>query len=323
MRDTAAGQVVSLSAPAMACEFVIQFPTTQPDRTLAMEAFDWIERLENQLSVYRESSELSSINETACSGPVRVEPTLFRLLQRCRHWWEASDGAVDVTAGPLIKAWGFYQRQGKVPAGEELADALGRIGMDQVRFDHVQRTVQYLRPGMEINLGAVGKGFALDTVAGRLRRVGYRELLLGAGASSILSVGRPPWDDAWTIDLRHPLTRSRPIALVQLKDAAVSTSGVSEQNFEADGRRLGHVLDPRTGRPATGMLQTTALADDAAEAEALSTAFFVNGVAWSEEYCRRHHEVGALLIPETSSGELEMVLLGRMRGCVVLPGSDA
>src|SRR4051794_5085716 len=118
--ESATGRVVSLRAPAMACEFVLQFPDSQTDRHLAMEAFEWIESLEQQLSAYRETSELSVLNRTAFEGPVRVEPALFRLLLRCRNWQRESEGAFDVTAGPLIKAWGFFQRQGRVPTEDEL-----------------------------------------------------------------------------------------------------------------------------------------------------------------------------------------------------------
>jgi FAD:protein FMN transferase len=318
-----AGQVVSLSAPAMACEFVVQFPSTQPDRQFAMEAFEWIERLEEQLSVYRETSEVSEINRTSFEKPVRVEPMLFRLVQRCRMWWEESEQAFDVTAGPIIKAWGFFHRQGRTPSETELSEAFGRVGMGAIRLDESQRTIQFEKPGMEINLGAVGKGYALDSVAGRLRRVGYRELLLGAGSSSVLAIGHPPWDESWTVDLRHPLDRNRPIALVRLANAGLSTSGVAEQSFELEGKRFGHVLDPRTGRPVQGMLQATAIATDAAEAEALSTAFFVNGVEWTSDFCRRRPDVGALIIPESPPGrELHMEILGRMRDFIVLPSSD-
>ena len=316
-------RVVSVSAPAMACEFVIQFPSTQPDRQYAMEAFEWIERLEQQLSVYRETSEISEINRTAFERAVRVEPTLFRLLQRCRTWWEDSDHAFDVTAGPIIKAWGFFHRQGKRPNEGELTEAFARVGMSSVLLDESRRMIQFEKPGMEINLGAVGKGYALDSVAARLRRVGYRELLLGAGSSSVLAVGNPPWDETWTVDLRHPIDRSRPIVLIRLKDAALSTSGVAEQHFEMDGKRFGHVLDPRTGRTVEGMLQATAIATNAAEAEALSTAFFVNGVEWTSEFCRRRQDVGALLIPESPPGrEMKMEIFGRMQGAVVLPSQD-
>src|SRR5262245_59083187 len=104
--STEAGKVVTLSAPAMACEFSIQFPADEPDRRFAMEAFEWIERLEQQLSVYRESSELATINRTADVERARVEPGLYALLNRCREWTRVSEGAFDVTAGPLVKAWG-------------------------------------------------------------------------------------------------------------------------------------------------------------------------------------------------------------------------
>jgi thiamine biosynthesis lipoprotein len=318
----AAARVVTLSAPAMACEFSIQLPSTESDRRWVMEAFEWIEKLEQQLSVYRETSELSALNRTAHDAPVHVEPQLYALLKRCRDWSRESDGAFDVTAGPLVKAWGFYQRQGVVPTEAALKEALAKVGIDRIRFDDERRTIQYPLAGMEINLGAVGKGYALDSVASRLKRLGHRSLLLGAGSSSILAVGRPPWDDAWTVDLRHPLNRQRPIALLRLKDTAMSTSGIAEQSFEEGGKRFGHVIDPRDGKPVEGMLQVTAVAESAAEAEALSTMFFVNGAAWTEAYFRRHANVGALLLPESRSEDVRMHLFGRMNEIVELPEAN-
>lgn len=318
----AAARVVTLSAPAMACEFSIQLPSTETDRRWVMEAFEWIEKLEQQLSVYRETSELSVLNRTAHEAAVHVEPQLYALLKRCRDWSRDSDGAFDVTAGPLVKAWGFYQRQGQVPSDDALKEGLAKVGIDRIRFDDDGQTIQYPVAGMEINLGAVGKGYALDSVAARLKRVGHRSLLLGAGSSSILAVGRPPWDDAWTVDLRHPLNRPRPVALLRLKDAATSTSGIAEQSFEEGGKRFGHVLDPRNGKPVEGMLQATAVAETAAEAEALSTMFFVNGVEWAEAYCRRRPTVGALMLPESKSDDVRMHLFGRMNEIVELPEAN-
>jgi thiamine biosynthesis lipoprotein len=210
-----------------------------------------------------------------------------------------------------------------MPGDAELAAALAAADMNNVQFDRERRTISFSRPGVEINLGAVGKGYALDRIGSRLRRLGYDQHLLSAGSSSLLVVGTPHWDDAWRVALRHPLDRTRTIAVVRLSDSGLSTSGLAEQSFECDGKRYGHVIDPRTGRPVEGMLQASALAPSAEEAEALSTAFFVNGVEWAEGFCRRRPEIGGVILPEPESGgELVLHLIGVAQDRVDLPESD-
>jgi thiamine biosynthesis lipoprotein len=309
----------------MACEFAIQLPAsradgTATDRAGAIRAFDLVEDLESLLSAYRDESEISRINRLAAREPQTVRPDLFSLLQRCKAWTTETQGAFDVTSGPLIKVWGFFARAGRIPDAEELAVARAACGMEHVELDPLRRTVAFRREDMEINLGAVGKGYSLDRLAAFLKTSGYRQFLLSAGASSLLGWGRPPWDESWLVELRHPLEPRRKLCLVKLSDHALSTSGIAEQQFVSSGKRYAHILDPRSGRPVQGMLQATAIAGDAAMAEVLSTAFFVNGADWAEEYCRARPFAGAILVPEPKAGaELQLVLLGAAHDLVVLP----
>lgn len=291
--------VVTLRREAMACLFEIQFGALEMDRRPAFAALDLIDDLESQLSIYREDSELSAINRKAFAAPVPVEERLFDLLVRCDQLRSSARGAFDITAGPLIKAWGFFRRQGRVPTDEELRETLGRVGGEHVALDRAARTVRFGREGMEINLAAIGKGYALDRAAERLQQSKFPHALLSAGHSSLRTVGSPPWDDAWQVDLASPLNRNVSLGSVRLKDVGFSTSGSSEQFFIHEGKRYGHVIDPRTGRPATGILQASVVAPDAATAEALSTAFFILGVEWARGYCRAHPGVGAILVPDS------------------------
>jgi thiamine biosynthesis lipoprotein len=313
-------ELVTLRVPAMACEFSLQFSAEISDRTPAFSCLGQLEELEAQLSLYRDDSELTHINRRAASEPVAVEPSLFALLRRCQGWSIETDGAFDVSSGPLVRCWGFFQRQGRIPDALEWSQARELVGMNMIYLDRDMQTVSFAKMGMEINLGGVGKGFAIDRAGTQLRTAGYSAFLMGAGGSSIRAWGHPPWDDAWHVEIRHPLQRSRPLVIVQLVNQSLSTSSVGEQYFESEGKRYGHVLDPRTGAPASGMLQATALAPNAAEAEALSTAFFINGVDWTDAYCREHPHIGAILIPQPDPGhDLHMVVLGGFHDLLVLP----
>src|SRR5262249_22047662 len=162
-----------------------------------------------------------------------------------------------------------------------------------------RRTVRYRCPGLEINLGSIGKGYALDRAAAVLRdEYGTASALLHGGHSSVYAIGTEPGDGrGWAVGLRHPWDPERRLALVRLRDRALGTSAATFQHLEYNGRKLGHVLDPRTGWPAEGMASATAVAPTGAEADALATAFYVLGVEAARGYCAAHPEVGAVLLP--------------------------
>jgi thiamine biosynthesis lipoprotein len=262
---------------AMACRFEMTLPAEDLRGSEdALAALDLVDRLEAQLSVYRPDSAVSDLNRRAATEPVRVEPHLFALLRRAARLSGETGGAFDPTAGPLVRCWGFFERAGRVPGAVRLADALACTGVGHLRFGR-HRTVSFARQGVELNFGGIGKGYALDRAGRLLERRGRRCALLNGGSSSVLAIGHPPDQDRWIIGLRDPVRRDRRWALLRLADAAVATSGVTEQSFVAGGRRYGHLLDPRSGQPVDGRLSVTVVASCAAEADALATAFFVGG----------------------------------------------
>jgi thiamine biosynthesis lipoprotein len=297
---------------AMATTFEVILPFGTPlAHVLANEALDEIDRLEEQLTVYREHSEVSRLNARAARHPVAVEQHLFDLLALARRLHDETDGAFDIAVGALIKAWGFYRRQGRVPAPAELDAVRGRIGMRHVRLDAERQTVAFDRAGLEINLGSIGKGYALDRVAARLRgEWGVPNLLVHGGHSSIFAAGREADGAAgWSVGLLDPLQPQRRRAVLRLRDRGLGTSSATYQHLEYQGRRLGHLLDPRTCWPAEGLLSATVTAPTAAEADALATAFFILGVEPARAYCEARPEIGAVLIPAAAPGRL--VVLGR------------
>jgi FAD:protein FMN transferase len=183
--------------------------------------------------------------------------------------------------------------------------------MCRMVFDEPRRTVRYLQPGVEINLGSIGKGYSLDRVARLLRsKYGVKSALLNGGNSSVLAVGTPPNDPrGWAVGLRDPAAPERRLAVVRLRGRAMATSAATYQRFEYNGRRLGHLLDPRTGRPAEGVAMATAFARTAAAADALATAFFVMGPEATRRYCDAHPDVAAVLLADEPAAELEAVNL--------------
>jgi thiamine biosynthesis lipoprotein len=289
--------LLRFSRQAMATTFELLLPVgTRADA--AADVFELIDDLEAQLTVYRDDSEVSVLNQNAANGPVPVEERLFELLAFCAETSAETSGAFDVTAGSLIKAWGFFRRQGRVPTPAERQGALECVGMRHVDLDRERRTVRFRRPGVELNLGSVGKGYALDRCSEVLRTRGVRSALLHGGGSSVAALGCQPNEPrGWPVGICHPWREGR-LGVVYLRDRALGTSAATYQHFEYNRKRLGHLLDPRTGRPAEGIASATAVATTAATADALATAFYVLGVEKTRLYCQAHPEVGALLLPD-------------------------
>jgi thiamine biosynthesis lipoprotein len=293
---------VARRAMATTFEIFLPFGSAQA-QAIAESAFAEIDRLEQQLTVFRDSSEVSRLNRFAPQVAVPVEESLFDLLALAAGITEETAGAYDVAAGALVKAWGFYKGPRRVPATEELAEALSRTGMRHVVLDQQARTVRFLRQGLEINLGSIGKGYALDRVAALLRADwNLNSALLHGGHSSVYALGSEPASHSgWTVGIRHPGKTDCRLGVVRLRDRALGTSAATFQHLEYNGRKLGHILDPRSGWPAEGLAAATVLAPSAAVADALSTAFFIMGVDAARAYCGSHPEIGAVLVPQQES----------------------
>jgi FAD:protein FMN transferase len=293
--------VLSATRRAMATHFQVLIPVDQPNATEAAHAtLDLIDSLEAQLTVYREESEVSSLNRNAFERSLQVDPNLFHLLERSAWLTRETSGAFDIATGALIRTWGFLHRKGRMPTVLERKQALHSTGMKHVALVSDSQSVRYLREGIEINLGAIGKGYALDRCARLLReQFGIRSALLQGGSSSVLALDAPNEDRrGWQININHPTDPARQLGRIWLKNQAMGTSAATHQFFEFDGKKLGHILDPRIGYPATTMSQASVFASSAADADALSTAFFVMGREQAELYCYHHPEISALLLSD-------------------------
>jgi thiamine biosynthesis lipoprotein len=308
---SAAAAQLHASRKAMACEFAIQYHAADGpaanDAVLA--ALDLIDQLETQLTIYRDTSEILEINRTAFAGPVTVEPRLFSLLELCAWLHAETQGAFDLTSGPLSRLWGFLHRDGRVPAEADVAAALAAVGGDKLALDVAQKSIRFLHPQLEINLNAVGKGYALDRVEELLLDRGVDDFLCHGGSSSVLARGRDRREAAggWRIAVPHPHLAEGSVGEITLRDEALGTSGAGTQFFEADGRRYGHLIDPRIGWPADGVYTATVVASTGAEADALSTAFYIMGPGDAAEYCAAHPTIGAVLVcPREASDAVDV-----------------
>lgn len=285
---------VQLALHAMATRFELVLPGPDAVRLRAAgeAALAEIRRLDAQLSFYRPTSDVSRINARAAHGPVRVEPRLFGLLQTAQRLYQETQGAFDITVGPLMRCWGFVDSTGHLPAPAALAEARSRTGMHLVQLDAAKRTVAFARPGVQIDLGGIGKGYAIDEAVALLREVGITSAFLHGGTSTLYALGRPPGETAWKTALPAPGAPDDPaetdlLAVVALEDEALSVSAVSGKAFQADGTTYGHVLDPRVGRPVDGAACAAVAGVSATETDARSTALLVLGIPAAEQMARR------------------------------------
>jgi thiamine biosynthesis lipoprotein len=270
---------VEESRVAMGCTCTVRAcgGETAALRAAAAAALDEVDRLDWLLSHYRRDSPLSRVNRDAASGPVAVEPELLDLLAECLRWSRESDGAFDVTVGPLMKAWGFFQDEMRVPSKDDLARALEVVGYRRVVLDREAGTVRFERPGVELDLGGIGKGYALDRAVAVLRGRGVSSALVNLGGSSVYGLGAPPGSAAWEVGIQDPTHPSRTARTVALRDRALSVSGGYGRSFVKDGVTYGHILDPRSGEPVRGVLGVAVLSDSGTAGDALDNVLFVLG----------------------------------------------
>lgn len=248
-------------------------------------AFEEARRLDRQLSHYRPASELSEVNRWAAERPVKVTPELFNLLTACQEYGRLSEGTFDITVGPLMKVWGFFKGSGQLPTRAEVAQALEQVGYQLLQLDAESRTVRFGRRDMALDLGGVGKGYTVDRMVEALRENGVTQALVSAGGSSIYGLGSPGKETGgWLVEIRDPKNAARTVADLKLRNASLSTSGSYEKFFVAEGRTYSHIMDPRTGYPAQGMLAVSVVAPRALESEVWTKPFFIMGRQWAARH---------------------------------------
>jgi thiamine biosynthesis lipoprotein len=259
--------------------------------TAADDAFDEARRLDSLLSNYRPESEWSQVNRQASEHPVAVSKELFDLLAACKAYSAASDGAFDITVGPLMKIWGFYKDTGHLPEPGEAKKALGEMGYRNLLLDASKQTVAFAKAGMNLDPGGVGKGYAVDRMVDTLKKQGIKIALVSASGSSIYCLGAPPDETGWTIQIKNPYNEFEHVSEVKLKDESLSTSGSYEKFFVAEGKTWSHIMDPRTGYPAQGTLSVSVIAPRTLDSEVWAKPYFINGRRWTALHKPREFRV--------------------------------
>lgn len=253
---------------------------------------EMLKTLDEELSRTLETSQLYKVNQEAGKQAVEVSEETMEVLERSIDYAKATDGLFDPTVGGLVDLWDIGHEGAHVPAPEDLQRVLSLVGYQDVVVDDAKRTVFLKRPGMILDLGGIGKGYAADEIAAYLRGEGVKSALIDLGGSSIIVVGSKPNGDSWNVGLQDPdSSRGITVGTIRLKDQVINTSGVYERYFIEDGVMYHHILDPRTGAPAQNELKSvTILTDNATDADALSTVVYVMGLEKGMEFVENYNE---------------------------------
>ena len=271
-------ETITVAVEAMATRFEIALHGA-PEATLragAEEALAEVTRLEAALGLYRPTSEISHINARAAREPVPISPEVFNLLERCQELNAQTKGAFDITVASLMKCWRFMNDTGAVPTEEAIAQALECTGSHQLQLNPINTTVHLAREGVMLDLGSVGKGYALEQAAAQLQENEFDNFLIHGGTSTVCAAGIQADGAPWRIAIKHPDEGEPPLHLIDLHNESLSVSGIGGKSFiDEEGTEQGHVIDPRTGRPTQCARVAAVVCNSATESDAWATALLV------------------------------------------------
>jgi FAD:protein FMN transferase len=297
-----AGEMLRIESSLDAMGSVYTIVAYGEDRNVLQSAidlsFEEVKRLDDLLSNYKPRSEWSMVNREAGSHPVRVSPELFGLVDACLRYSQASDGAFDITVGPLVRTWGFFRGSGRLPHRAEIRTALAKVGYRNVILNRDNLTIQFARPGVEIDPGGIGKGYAVDRIVEVLRSRGVTSALVSAGGSSMYGIGAPPGEKGWSVKIRHPKVADQSVGEVTLNNSSMATSGTSEKFFVSGGKLYSHIFDPRSGYPAVGMFSVSVLAPKAIDSEAWTKPMFILGRSWASRHPEKQKDLTKIFFCE-------------------------
>ena len=276
-------------AMATTFEVVVVYDDDRYARQAAAAAFDEVDRLEGELSRFIENSDISRINNLPANQPLRLGLDAFECLQLSCRIYAETNGAFDITIGSLLSLWRNEDGTPRTPSQEELNLACQHTGTHLLQLDEDEHTVQLLASQVQVDLGGIGKGYAVDRVAELLREWSIDIALVSGGYSSVLALDGPAGTKGWPLTLSNPDNRKQILARPCLQGRALSGSGIQK------GR---HIIDPRTAQPVKNKRAAWASAPDAATADALSTAFMVMGPDEIRQYCSRHPDILAMIMLE-------------------------
>ena len=262
----------------------------------ARQAQIQLARIDSLMSNWTTTSEVARINREAGLHPIVIDPEVATVVDTSLAVWRESDHAFDITVEPLVRAWGFLGGPRRVPSPAEAASAFRRVGAQRVHFDRATRTLRFDGDSVRIDLGGIAKGYAVEVARRSLLASGVTNALIDL-TGNMAAIGTPAGLDHWRIGIRDPRDRMPYFAQVKLYPGeGISTSGKYEQFVAQDGKTYGHIMDPRTGRPAEGLISVTLISNSAYTCDTWDTPLFVLGPQAAREKAHQHSDFAAILV---------------------------
>jgi thiamine biosynthesis lipoprotein len=297
------GTLVSITAVA---------PTSDAAQRAINVGFNEIKRLEQLLSTWIPESELSRVNQAAGQRPTTVSHETLEVVQRSLDVTRLTDGGFNIAVGPAVEAWSVMERQ-HVPSKAELQQLMPLTDWTSIQVNDGERTIFLPREGMRIDVGGIGKGYAADRVVDEMKKAGANGGVV-ALSGDIKTFGALPGTDGFSVGIRHPRKDGEVLAIIELKDEAISTAGDYERYFERDGIRYHHILDPRSLEPARECQSVTVVAKEGALADGMDTGIFVLGPQRGMELVERLPNVEAVIVDRDGRMTVSSGLRKRLRG---------
>ena len=301
------------------------------------DSFRELYRIDAAMSNWKKSSEISILNDSSHGMPVKVSQELFALVDSSFEYSRLTSGAFDITARPLVLLWGFERAGGveqddtgaerhgedidapsskRTPSKKQIEKTLQRVGYERVSLNADSLTIT-IPEGMSLDLAGVAKGYAIDRCRSIIEAEGFTSALINLGGN-IYALGTPPEASGWKVGIRDPRGSADIVGYLLLKDEAVATSGDYENFVEINGKRYGHIIDPKTGYPADGVLSVTVIAPSGLASDALSTGFFVLGPERAEKVAAGLKGVKAVFAVGGKEDTIEYIKLGDLDGILKL-----
>jgi thiamine biosynthesis lipoprotein len=261
-----------------------------------------LNRIDSLMSNWTTTSEVARVNRVAGSSATVLQSEVATVVDTSLRVWRESDGAFDITVEPLVRAWGFLGGPRRVPSDSEARAAFALVGSQRVHYEPTTRTLRFDQPGVRIDLGGIAKGYAVDRAADVLREAGVRDALVDL-TGNMFALGTPADSDHWRIGIRDPRDRMPYFARLDLRPGeGISTSGKYEQFVARDGKTYGHIMDPRTGRPAEGLISVTVVSRSAFTCDTWDTPLFVLGPIEARRKARERGDIAVILVEPGDAG---------------------
>ena len=304
----------------------VEAADTEAGKAAADKVNDEMQRLNSLLSTWDPKSPMSQINKKARAGWAEVDPEIYALLQESVTYAELTAGRYDITAGPLVRLWGFFAREErKPPEAEKIREAQANIGIDKVEFNDAISAIRFLAPEMEIDLGGIAKGYAVDKAIEFLEEADISAGLINLGGN-IRFIGLPRGQRSWGIAIRDPRKKAGIVGVLALEQEfagwGIASSGQYERFFIYEGKRYGHIIDPTIGYPVENVLGTTIVASDATRADALSTSAFLMGEGAAEAMIKAQKKVFGLVLLQRGESGLTIKISKELAGKFTLTAED-